>query len=58
MNRLSFYLGRKVIIRFTSGYVMKGLLEQYNQRDYYIVLRDGSRSYFRDSSIEWIKYDD
>ena len=55
MNKLSFYLGREVIIRFNSGYISRGLLERYQGREYYLVLRDGSRFYFRDNTVEWIK---
>lgn len=53
---LSYYLGRKVTINFKSGYTMKGLFEHYKDNEYYIVLRDGSRSYFNQSAINWIKY--
>lgn len=53
---LSYYLGRDVIIRFDNGYVMQGLFEHYKDNEYYIVLRDGSRSYFKSNTINWIKY--
>lgn len=55
MNKLSFYLGREVIIRFNNGYISRGLLERYQGREYYLVLRDGSRFYFRDNTVDWIK---
>lgn len=53
---LSYYLGRDVIIRFDNGYIMQGLFEHYKDNEYYIVLRDGSRSYFKSNTINWIKY--
>lgn len=53
---LSYYLGRDVIIRFDNGYIMQGLFEHYKDNEYYLVLRDGSRSYFKSNTINWIKY--
>lgn len=56
MIKLSYYLGRKVVVNFKSGYTMKGLFEHYKDNEYYLVLRDGSRSYFKSNTINWIKY--
>lgn len=53
---ISYYLGRKVILRLKNGLTMRGLLEQWKNNEYYLTLWDGSRSYFYKDSIEWIKY--
>ena len=56
MNKLSFYLGRKVICKLSNGLTVRGLLEQWKGNEYYLVLYDGSRCYFKSNYIEWIKY--
>lgn len=54
MLRLSYYLGRKVKLTLTNGYIVHGYFEQYEDKQYYIVLRDGSRIYFRPHTIKTI----
>lgn len=55
MTSLSLYLGRKVKVCLYEKYIMRGLFEQYDDKQYYIVLQDGSRSYFRSDNIKWIE---
>lgn len=55
MTSLSLYLGRNVRVCLYEKYIMRGLFEQYDDKQYYIVLQDGSRSYFRPANIKWIE---
>ena len=55
MTSLSLYLGRKVRVCLYDKYIMSGLFEQYDDKQYYIVLQDGSRSYLRPTNIKWIE---
>lgn len=55
MCKLSMYLGRQVCICIYDKYIMRGLFEQYTDNQYYIVMRDGSRSYFKPDKIKWIR---
>ena len=56
MIKMSYFLGRKVIVKLKTGAIIRGLFEQWKDNEYYIVFGDGSRRFFNQKLIACIYY--
>lgn len=56
MNRLSYFVGRKVTVYLNNHYIVRGHFERYEKYKYYVVLRDGSRMFFNERDIHHVEF--